>query len=149
MGHVVSVIFFTLLAIAAITSGISLLEVVVAYFIDQRGWQRKKAVIIVGLAIFTFGIPSGLSFGAMENMKFAGMTFFDHVDNFASNYLLPLGGMLAAIFVGWVWGTKNAHQEIEKHGNTFKFPWAQCWEFLIRYITPVAVGIVFLAKIIP
>ena len=149
MGHVVSVIFFTLLAIAAITSGISLLEVVVAYFIDQRGWQRKKAVIIVGLAIFAFGIPSGLSFGAMENMKLAGMTFFDHVDNVASNYLLPLGGMLTAIFVGWVWGTKNAHQEIEKHENTFKFPWAQCWEFLIRYITPVAVGIVFLAKILP
>ena len=149
MGHVVSVIFFTLLAIAAITSGISLLEVVVAYFIDQRGWQRKKAVLIVGLAIFIFGVPSGLSFGAMADIKLAGMTFFDHVDNIASNYLLPLGGMLTAVFVGWVWGTKNAHVEIEKHKNIFKFPWAQCWEFLISYITPVAVGIVFLAKILP
>lgn len=149
MGHVVSVIFFILLAIAAITSGISLLEVVVAYFIDQRGWQRKKAVTIVGLAIFAFGIPSGLSFGAMADMKLAGMTFFDHVDNITSNYLLPLGGMLTAIFVGWVWGTKNAREEIEKHKNTFNFPWAQCWEFLIRYITPVAVSIVFLANILP
>ena len=74
MGHVVSVIFFTLLAIAAITSGISLLEVVVAYFIDQLGWQRKKAVLIVGLAIFIFGVPSGLSFGAMADIKLAGMT---------------------------------------------------------------------------
>ena len=149
MGHVVSIIFFTLLAIAAITSGISLLEVVVAYFIDQRGWQRKKAVIIVGSSIFAFGIPSGLSFGAMAELKLVGMTFFDHVDNIASNYLLPLGGMLTAIFVGWVWGTNNAHVEIEKHKNKFNFPWAQCWEFLIRYITPVAVGIVFLAKVLP
>ena len=149
MGHVVSIIFFTLLAIAAITSGISLLEVVVAYFIDQRGWQRKKAVIIVGSSIFAFGIPSGLSFGAMAELKLAGMTFFDHVDNIASNYLLPLGGMLTAIFVGWVWGTNNAHIEIEKYKNKFNFPWAQCWEFLIRYITPVAVGIVFLAKVLP
>jgi len=149
MGHIVSVIFFALLAIAAITSGISLLEVVVAYFIDQRGWKREKAVIIVGLAIFVFGVPSGLSFGAMADIKLADMTFFDHVDNIASNYLLPLGGMLTAIFVGWIWGTKNAHKEIEKHENIFKFPWAQCWEFLIRYITPVAVGIVFLAKILP
>ena len=149
MGHVVSIIFFTLLAIAAITSGISLLEVVVAYFIDQRGWQRKKAVIIVGSSIFAFGIPSGLSFGAMAELKLAGMTFFDHVDNIASNYLLPLGGMLTAIFVGWVWGTNNAHIEIEKYKNKFNFPWAQCWEFLIRYITPVAVGIVFLAKVFP
>ncbi|MBT5469665.1 MAG: sodium-dependent transporter, partial [Nitrospina sp.] len=149
MGQGVSVIFFTLLAIAAITSGISLLEVVVAYFIDQRGWERKKAVLIVGSAIFVFGIPSGLSFGVIADVKLAGMTFFDHVDNIASNYLLPLGGMLTAIFVGWVWGTKNAHEEIEKHENTFQFPWAQCWEFLIRYITPLAVGIVFIAKVLP
>ncbi|MBC8283640.1 MAG: sodium-dependent transporter [Nitrospinae bacterium] len=149
MGHVVSVIFFTLLAIAAITSGISLLEVVVAYFIDQRGWERKKAVLVVGSTIFAFGVPSGLSFGVMADFKPMNMTFFDHVDNVASNYLLPLGGMLTAIFVGWVWGTKNAHEEIEKHENEFGFPWAQCWEFLIRYITPVAVGIVFLAKVLP
>lgn len=147
LGHGVAVIFFILLAIAAITSGISLLEVVVAYFIDQLGWERKKAVLIVGSAIFAFGIPSGLSFGIMADVKFAGMNFFDHVDNIASNYLLPLGGMLTALFVGWVWGTKNAHQEIEKNENKFGFPWAQSWEFLIRYITPVAVGIVFIAKV--
>lgn len=147
LGHGVAVIFFILLAIAAITSGISLLEVVVAYFIDQRGWKRKKAVLVVGSAIFAFGVPSGLSFGVMAEAKLFGMNFFDHVDNIASNYFLPLGGMLTAVFVGWIWGTKNAHAEIEKHDNEFHFPWAQCWEFLIRYITPVAVGIVFIAKV--
>jgi NSS family neurotransmitter:Na+ symporter len=149
LGHGVAIIFFILLAIAAITSGISLLEVVVAYFIDQRGWQRKKAVLVVGSAIFAFGIPSGLSFGIMEDVKLLGMNFFDHIDNIASNYFLPLGGMLTAIFVGWVWGTKNVHEEIEKYENKFSFPWSQCWEFLIRYITPVAVGIVFIAKVFP
>jgi len=149
LGNSVAVIFFILLAIAAITSGISLLEVVVAYFIDQRGWDRKRAVLIVGFVIFAFGIPSGLSFGIMANIKVLGMNFFDHIDNIASNYLLPLGGMLTAIFVGWTWGTEYAHQEIEKHENIFGFPWAQCWEFLIRYITPVAVGIVFIAKFLP
>ena len=149
LGHGVAIIFFILLAIAAITSGISLLEVVVAYFIDQRGWQRKKAVLVVGSAIFAFGIPSGLSFGIMADVKLLGMNFFDHIDNIASNYFLPLGGMLTAIFVGWVWGTKNVHEEIEKYENKFSFPWSQCWEFLIRYITPVAVGIVFIAKVFP
>jgi NSS family neurotransmitter:Na+ symporter len=149
LGHGVAIIFFILLAIAAITSGISLLEVVVAYFIDQRGWQRKKAVLLVGSAIFVFGIPSGLSFGILADVKLLGMGFFDHVDNIASNYLLPLGGMLTAVFVGWVWGTKNAHEEIEKYENKFGFPWAQSWEFLIRYITPIAVGIVFLVKTLP
>lgn len=146
-GHSVAVIFFVLLAIAAVTSGISLLEVVVAYFIDQRGWQRKRAVLIVGLATFALGIPSGLSFGVMADVKFLGMTFFDHIDSFTSHYILPLGGMLTAIFVGWVWGTKNVHIEIETHNNKFGFPWAQSWDFLIRYITPVAVGIVFIANV--
>ncbi len=143
-GAVVSIIFFVLLAIAAITSGISLLEVVVAYFIDQVGWARKKAVLTVGLIIFALGIPSGLSFGVMSDVKFMDKTFFDIVDNIASNYLLPLGGMLTAIFVGWKWGIAKAREEIEKHET--RFHWANLWGFLIRYVTPVAVAFVFLAK---
>ena len=143
-GNLVSIIFFALLAIAAITSGISLLEVVVAYFIDQRKWGRKKAVLITSAIIFAFGVPSGLSFGVLSDVKVFDMTFFYYVDNFASNYLLPLGGMLTAIFVGWIWGTKSAEEEIEKHET--KFRWGNIWGFLIRYITPVAVFLVFCAK---
>jgi neurotransmitter:Na+ symporter, NSS family len=146
-GWVVSILFFTLLAIAALTSSISLLEVVVAYFIDQKGWGRKKSVLTMGLIIFVIGIPSGLSFGLLADSQLFGMTFFDHVDNISSNYLLPLGGMLTAIFVGWVWGTQEAHKEIERHETTFH--WAGYWEFVVRYIAPVAVAIVFLAKFFP
>ncbi len=146
-GWVVSVIFFTLLAIAALTSAISLLEVVVAYFIDQKGWDRKKAVLVMGGVIFALGIPSGLSEGLLKDFKLFGMTFFENIDNIASNYLLPLGGMLTAIFVGWVWGVKAAHMEIERHETPFR--WAAYWEFALRYIAPVAVAIVFLAKFLP
>ena len=145
-GWVASILFFTLLAIAALTSAISLLEVVVAYFIDQKGWKRKKAVLVMGLVIFALGIPSGLSFGLLAGFKPLGMNFFDHVDNIASNYLLPIGGMMTAIFVGWVWGTKEAHKEIERHETTFH--WAAYWEFIVRYIAPVAVAIVFIAKVL-
>ncbi|MDH5763679.1 MAG: sodium-dependent transporter [Nitrospinota bacterium] len=147
MGWIASIIFFILLAIAALTSAISLLEVVVAYFIDQKGWGRQKAVLVMGLVIFALGIPSGLSFGLLADARLFGMTFFDHVDNISSNYLLPIGGMLTAIFVAWVWGTREAHREIERHETTFH--WAAYWEFVIRYIAPVAVAIVFLAKIFP
>jgi NSS family neurotransmitter:Na+ symporter len=146
-GWVVSIIFFALLAIAALTSAISLLEVVVAYFIDQKGWGRKKSVLVMGGVIFVLGIPSGLSFGLLADTQLFGMTFFDHVDNISSNYLLPIGGMLTAIFVAWVWGTKEAHKEIERHETTFH--WAAYWEFVVRYIAPVAVAIVFLAKFFP
>jgi NSS family neurotransmitter:Na+ symporter len=147
LGWIASVIFFTLLAIAALTSSISLLEVVVAYFIDTKGWGRQKAVLVMGSVIFALGIPSGLSFGLLADVQLFGMTFFDHVDNISSNYLLPLGGMLTAIFVGWVWGTKEAHKEIERHETTFH--WAAYWEFVVRYIAPIAVAIVFLAKFLP
>ncbi len=146
LGGLVSVIFFVLLAIAALTSGISLLEVVVSWFIDQWGWNRSKAVLFSGGIIFAFGVPSGLSFGLLADAKLMGMTFFDHVDNIASNYLLPLGGMLTAIFVGWVWGPKAAQAEIEKHET--EFHWAAVWAFLIRYVSPAAVACVFLAKFI-
>ena len=88
LGHGVAIIFFILLAIAAITSGISLLEVVVAYFIDQRGWQRKKAVLVVGSAIFAFGIPSGLSFGIMADVKLLGINFYEQIDNIDTNNIL-------------------------------------------------------------
>ena len=144
-GWVASILFFGLLAIAALTSAISLLEVVVAYFIDERGWERKKAVLTMGLVIFVIGIPSGLSFGLLKDYKLFGMHFFDNVDNLTAHYLLPIGGMLTAVFVGWVWGTKEAHKEIERHETTFH--WAAYWEFVVRYIAPIAVAIVFFAKI--
>ncbi|MEC7640921.1 MAG: sodium-dependent transporter [Nitrospinota bacterium] len=145
MGGLISLVFFFLLSIAALTSGISLLEVVVAYFVDEWLWSRKKAVLVMGGVIFTLGVPSGLSFGVLGDFKLMGMTFFDMVDNIVSNYLLPIGGMLTALFVGWVWGTGEAQNEIEKHETRFHY--AAVWGFLIRYIAPVAVAMVFLAKV--
>ena len=144
-GNIVSIAFFTLLAIAALTSGISLLEVVVAYFIDEIRWSRKKAVLIVGSVIFILGIPSALSFGAFGEYKLFGMNFFDIVDHIASNYLLPLGGLLICVFVAWVWGPKPALEEI--HIGEHKFPFAGGWVFLVKYISPVAVGIILIAKL--
>lgn len=144
-GNIVSIAFFALLAIAALTSGISLLEVVVAYFIDEIRWSRKKAVLIIGGVIFALGIPSALSFGEFGEYKLFAMNFFDIVDQIASNYLLPLGGLLICIFVAWVWGPKPALEEI--HMGKHKFPFATGWIFLIKYISPVAVGIIFIAKL--
>tara|TARA_B100000686_G_scaffold285226_1_gene309267 strand:+ start:1663 stop:3015 length:1353 start_codon:yes stop_codon:yes gene_type:complete len=145
MGEVVSIIFFILLTIAAITSGISLLEVVVAYFVDDRGWPRRKAVIVATLAIFLFGVPSGFSFGIMADARLFEMTFFDHVDNIASNYFLPIGGMLTALFIGWIWGVKEAKREIEK--NQTRFYWVNQWGLLIRYASPLAVALIFINKL--
>lgn len=147
MGTAASITFFFLLMIAALTSGISLLEVVVAYFIDQLGWTRKNAVWTMGGVIFALGVPSGLSFSVLSGATIMEMSFFDIVDNIASNYMLPLGGMFTAIFIGWVWGIKPATKEIEISGEKFHF--AGVWGFVLRYITPILVGLVFIAHFLP
>ncbi len=144
IGGIFSIIFFCLLTIAAITSSISLLEGVTSFLIDKYGWKRKNAVLITALAIFLFGIPSALSFGLLENLKLANMTFFDLINNITSNYLLPLSGMLTAVFVGWVWGVEKVQKEIEN--NTSKSRWPQIWIFLVKFITPLALAIVFLSN---
>ncbi len=163
-------LFFFLVAIAALTSAISLLEVVTAYFIDELKMERKQAVIIFGTLIFLLGIPSALSFGVWEKFKIGGRTFFDFADNLAANYFLPLGGLFTSIFVGWVWGTKHAVDEIRHGSHNFAdvhlisllaglkddpshnspihvLTLASLWGIFLRFISPIAIMIAFLFTI--
>lgn len=147
-GPVFSAAFFALLAIAALTSGISLLEVVVAYPIDELGWERKKSVVVISTLVFLFGVPSNLSFGVLSEVKLFGMTFFDCVDSLTSNYMLPLGGLSVALFVGWVWGTKDAEKEYLNGCCQLPAPFIKIWEILIRYISPVAVFFILVSRLL-
>ncbi len=141
-------LFFVLLAIAALTSGVSLLEVVTAYFIDEKGYARHKVSIVSGLVIFLLGIPCALSFGCMGGFKVFGKTFFDCLDYLASNILLPMGGLLICVFVGWFWGIRYALEEAHSGAEGVKeIVWGKIWGFLVRFLTPVAVLLVFLLKI--
>jgi NSS family neurotransmitter:Na+ symporter len=149
-GYFFGLLFFVLLTVAALTSSISLLEVAVAYFVDERGWSRQKSVILIGLSIFLFGLPSALSFNLMANVTFNGMTFFDLADFIASNVLLPVGGFFIAIFVAWIWGFDKALIEL-KHGaeNIFKDrTWlVTTFKIFLKYIAPVMIFIVFLHSV--
>jgi NSS family neurotransmitter:Na+ symporter len=100
LGNFFGALFFILLSIAALTSAISLLEVVVAYFIDELKWSRRLAAPMTGLAIFLIGIPSSLSNGILSDFTVFGMPLLDLKDAFTANILLPLGGLLMVIFVG-------------------------------------------------
>lgn len=149
-GYIFSVVFFFLLIIAAITSSVSLLEVIVSYFVDEKKWTRKKAVLIFGSLSFLIGIPSALSFNVLSDFKIFGLTFFDLADYFASNILLPLGGLLIAIFVIYKWGIKNAITSLKEGSeNLFdSYPFLlKLWEILLKYIAPVLIIFVFLNKI--
>ena len=100
-GQVWSALFFLLLCVAALTSAISLLEVVVAYAIDNLKWPRHKAAIGIGGVIFLLGVPSALSQGAVS-LNILGMSFLDLLDFISNNILLTVGGLLISLFVGWV-----------------------------------------------
>ena len=120
-GAIWSTLFFSLLFMAALTSAISILEVVTAYFIDQKGWSRKKATIQFGIVITIVGVFCSLSLGGGVNITghfgetfhhFIGETFFDVMDNLSSKYMLPIGGMFTAIFILMKWTVPSFINEI-------------------------------------
>lgn len=131
-------LFFVLLAIAALTSSVSLLEVPVSYVMDRWGWGRTKSVAIVSALVLLVGLPSVFSFGIVPAFsEMGGKTFFDWLDFITSNILLPLGGLITTVFVGYFW--KNAAE-----AAGLKAGWFRVWLFMVRYIAPVLVFLVLL-----
>ncbi len=146
-GGLLAVVFFALLVFAALTSAISLLEVAAAYFIDERGWSRRKAVLVTGGAITALGIPSALSggtalFGERFAGAFLGKNWFDSFDYLASNWMLPLGGIGIAVFVAWRVGGEARRAEFLR-GTRFG-AWYRTWLVVLRYLVPVGITGVFL-----
>ena len=114
-GAVWGTLFFILLFMAALTSAISILEVATAYFIDQKGWSRKKATIQFGAVITIVGVFCSLSKGGGINLtEFFGISFFDFMDYLSSKYMLPIGGLLTALFILKKWGVNNFMDELKK-----------------------------------
>jgi len=143
LGGLFGVAFFLLVLFAALTSAISLLEVVVAYIIDEWKWARQKATLVIAGVIFLVGVSASLSIGPWSSFHILpNMGIFDTLDFISGKILLPLGGMLLAIFLGWVWGIKNAIKETTNDGK-LTFPLATVWTVLIKYIAPVAIAVVF------
>jgi NSS family neurotransmitter:Na+ symporter len=133
--------FFLLLAIAALTSSISLLEVVVAYFVDEKAWSRRNAVLAFGGVAFVLGVPSALGHGAvgwLSSLPGLGLSFLELVDVVFGNFSLTIGALLISLFVVWRWGLASAREEL-----AFRFlpQWSNVsWGFLLRFLCPVAIG---------
>ena len=138
-GAIWGTLFFILLFMAALTSAISILEVVTAYFIDQKGWSRKKATIQFGAIITIVGVFCSLSLGGGINITgFLGMSFFDVMDYLSSKYMLPIGGMLTAIFILNKWGLKEYMHELKQGMDNMSVPNNLVKIFLIIAATVVA-----------
>ncbi len=173
-------VFFLLLLVAALTSGISLLEVVVAYWVDERGWTRKKATLVFGGCIFALGClcaASVMDWTHIQPVQRALTTMFGRTkDSFfdtmevVSDWMLSLGGLLIALFVGWIWGVRRATNEIRQGSENFAdvhlwsvlaglkddpshnsdvhvITLASVWGVFVRFICPVAIVIAFLNTI--
>jgi NSS family neurotransmitter:Na+ symporter len=153
-GSAVSALFYVLVAFAALTSTISLLEVVSSYAIDELGWRRQRATLTMGAAILVFGVLSAVSLGGnatLSGINLIGRTstagVFGTLDYLASNWFLPVGGLLISLFTGWVLGRGDARQELEEGNGPlgWTFP---LWRFLIRIAAPAAVGAIIVSVIL-
>lgn len=141
LGPIFSTIFFIALTVAALTSSVSLLEVVVAYLIDERKIERKKAVSLTGIIMVFTGILSSLSMGLMSGVKVFGVGFFDFFDIITDKIFMAIGGLLLAVFVGWFMNKEDLKAELTNEG-TIKFGLFEVWYNLIKYVIPVAIAIV-------
>ncbi len=144
LGTLLAPLFYLLVAFAALTSTISLLEVVVSYFIDHRGWSRPRATWVVGavmtvlggFAAFSMGASPRLSNWAPMGADRAGL--FNVMDYLASNWMLPIGGFFIAVFTGWFLSDRLTRDELEAGGGPFPLHWL--WKFLLRVVCPLAIG---------
>ncbi len=159
LGTFIGALFFILLSIAALTSTVSLLEVVVSYFVDETTFSRKKAAWVVGGFTFAFGIPSALANGAVGGLSDMSWlvgnrvfgenpSFLDVMDFIWGNLSLAIGALLLSVFIGWVWGTENAIAEMQEgSGNSFKGTLATVWSVFLKYVCPIVIAVI-LANII-
>lgn len=143
MGQFLIILFFILLLFATLTSSISMLEITVSIAVKDKYDRRGKISWLAGLAIFTVGIPSALSYGVFSDPIFFGYTFFEFIDILTSKIGLPIGALFISLFAGYVLTKKDAHAEMQEQKLL-----VDVWRVLLRYVAPLAIVVVFIKGII-
>jgi len=141
-GYTFSIFFFLLFVLAALTSSISLLEVVVSFFDEELKMKRSVATVLATLIITLLGMVCSLSLGVLNDYTFFGKNLFDFLDWVSSNLLMPVGGMAISIFIGWEIGKSKVKKELEKNGSKISSAFLSVFIFIVKYIAPIAIAIV-------
>ena len=141
MGNVWATLFFLLLGLAALSSTISMHEAVTSYFVEKRGMSRNKGAIIVTIGTLLLATVASLSLGDWSGFTVVGMNIFDLLDNFTAIVMLPLLGILTAIFVGWIWKKEDMKAELTAQGGIDRKTYPVI-HFLLRYVCPILVSVV-------
>ena len=148
-GGFVAILFFVALLVAALTSSISMLEVAVAYLVEERKFSRIGACITLFVLCWIVGALCSLSFGPLSNIQIGGRGLFDFFDNLSSNVLMTLGSLFTVLFVGWRLKKTDIYDEftnsctLSTNAKLFGILW-----FLIRYVAPVAIIVIFLTNLL-
>lgn len=141
-GVVFATLFFVLLAFAAWTSAIALMEPAVAWIVERFQKSRKQAALIMGFLIWFLGFGTVFSFSILDDFTFYKGTIFANIDHVTSNIMLPLGGLLITVFASWVMCRNSTSEELGGAGGVYKL-----WRFLARFVAPVAILFVFLKAV--
>ena len=148
-GGFIAILFFLALLVAAVTSSISMLEVAVAYLVEEKKISRIWACVILFAICWVVGAVCSLSFGPLSYIKIDGGNIFDFFDNLSSNILMTLGSLLTVLFVGWRLKKTDVYDEFTNGGtlSTNARIFGVLW-FLIRYICPLAIILIFVSGLI-
>lgn len=146
-GYFFCLIFFLLLVIATLTSTISLLEVIVAALTEETKLSRTKAAILGALGTAVIGVLATLSFRAGSPLHLGGRSVFDLLDHITAMYFMPLGGLLIVLFVGWRMKRRDSLDELT-NGGTLKAGLAKAILFIVKYIAPVAIAVIFVSQLV-
>lgn len=146
LSYVASLLFYVLLALAALTSTISIHEVVTAYLHEEFNLSRRKAATIVTAGCLACGAACSLSMGVWRDFTIAGLNLFNLFDFVTTKLMLPFGGMLICIFTGWYLDRKLVYAEVSNDGS-LKVRFFKAYVFLLRYIAPVAIAAIFVKEL--
>jgi NSS family neurotransmitter:Na+ symporter len=148
-GGVVAILFFVALLVAALTSSISMLEVAVAYLVEEKGMSRRWACVVLFVICWIVGAACSLSFGPLSHIQIGDGNLFDFFDNLSSNILMTLGSLFTVLFVGWRLKKTDIYDEFTNGGTLSRNAklFGVLW-FLIRYICPLVIAVIFISGLV-
>ena len=149
-GGTFAILFFALVLMAALTSQVSAMEPLINALVQEKRWRRPLAVLTVGGGALLLGIPSALSFNLLKGSTLFGKTFFDLVSFFATDVLIPIGGLAAVLFVGWAWGVRKALFQIFGDSSVMNQKQRLLYLYLktcVCYIAPILIAVVLISNL--
>ncbi len=146
-GYFLGILFFLLLFVAALTSAISVMEVVIASLTEEFKWGRMKSVAILTLVILVTGTFASLSLNPDLAINVLGVSLFDIFDKGVSLYLMPIGGLFIMLFAGWVFGKERYKKELSSSGTYNVTYYFTILRFIIKFVAPVAIAVIFMSEV--